>query len=74
MIEDTPSEVYAPCGDPWTPPTSGRGDGIRAIARACGLSAGHVSRVFRGERQPGDTPAGRKLARILASRRAVVAG
>ncbi len=43
------------------------------IARRCGLSAGHVSRVFRGERKPGDTPAGRKLARIL-SRRAVAAG
>lgn len=68
MIEATPSEVYAPCGDPWTPPTSGRGDSIRAIARACGLSAGHVSRVFRGERRPGDTPAGRKLARILSRR------
>lgn len=43
------------------------------IARRCGLSAGHVSRVARGERKPGDTPAGRKLARIL-SRRAVAAG
>lgn len=38
------------------------------IARRCGLSAGHVSRVFRGERKPGDTPAGRKLARILSRR------
>ena len=44
------------------------------IARRCGLSAGHVSRVARGERKPGDTPAGRKLARILASRRPVAAG
>ena len=73
MIEATPSEVYAPCGDPWTPPTSGRGDSISAIARACGLSPSHVSRVLAGERKPGDTPAGRKLARILSRRNAAAA-
>ena len=44
------------------------------IARRCGLSASHVSRVVAGERKPGDTPAGRKLARLLASRRVVAAG
>lgn len=46
---------------------------LAEIARRCGLSASHVSRVVAGERKPGDTPAGRKLARIL-SRRAVAAG
>lgn len=35
------------------------------IARRCGLSASHVCRVMSGERKPGDTPAGRKLARLL---------
>ena len=37
------------------------------IARRCGLSASHVSRVVAGERKPGDTPAGRKLARLLVA-------
>ena len=46
---------------------------IAGLARRCGLSRSHVLRVVRGERRPGDTPAGRKLARILASRRHVAA-
>lgn len=45
---------------------------LRTIARKCGLSVSHVSRVARGERKPGDTPAGRRLVRIL-SRRALAA-
>ena len=47
--------------------------GATELARRVGLSPSHVSRVLAGERKPGDTPAGRKLARIL-SRRAVAAG
>lgn len=38
---------------------------IAGIARRCGLSPSHVSRVMSGERKPGDTPAGHKLARLL---------
>lgn len=45
---------------------------LRTIARKCGLSMSHVSRVASGERPVGHTPAGRKLARLL-SRRAVAA-
>lgn len=41
---------------------------IAGLARRCGLSRSHVLRVVRGERRPGDTPAGRKLARILSRR------
>ena len=48
--------------------------GATELARRVGLSPSHVSRVLAGERKPGDTPRGRKLARILASRRAVAAG
>ena len=46
---------------------------IAGIARRCGLSRSHVLRVARGERKPGDTPAGRKLARILSRRNAAAA-
>lgn len=46
---------------------------LRTIARKCGLSVSHVSRVARGERPVGATPAGRKLVRLLASRRVVAA-
>ena len=46
-----------------------------SIAKRCGLSRVYVSRVARGlDRASPDTPRGRKLARILASRRAVAAG
>ena len=46
---------------------------LRSIARKCGLSVSHVVRCASGERRPGDTPAGRKLVRLL-SRRAAAAG
>lgn len=39
--------------------------GATALAKRCGLSRAHVSRILRGERPCGDTPAGRKLARLL---------
>ena len=41
---------------------------IAGIARSCGLSRSHVLRCIRGERTPGRTTAGRKLARILSRR------
>ena len=43
---------------------------LRSIARKCGLSVSHVSRVARGERPVGATPAGRRLARLLSRRNA----
>lgn len=46
-----------------------------SIAKRVGCSRVYVSRVARGLLPASrDTPVGRKLARILASRRAVVAG
>ena len=41
--------------------------GATELARRVGLSPSHVSRVLAGQRKPGDTPAGRKLARLLAA-------
>ncbi|MBR1837402.1 MAG: hypothetical protein IJ783_08960 [Kiritimatiellae bacterium] len=46
-----------------------------SIAKRCGLSRVYVSKVARGlEKASPDTPRGRKLSRILASRRPVAAG
>ncbi len=41
--------------------------GATALAKRCGLSRTHVSRILRGERPCGDTPRGRRLAALLRS-------
>ena len=45
-----------------------------SIAKRVGCTRAYVSRVARGIWKAGDTPKGRKIARILASRRVVAAG